>query len=100
MIKKIYNDLSTPEEKGKTIGLFRTITAIFGGLVVAYLGMTLLAFVIPLEIKEAAIFSIMFNTFVWACTATWIALSFTKLEALLKFIVPTTIFSIALYFLY
>lgn len=100
MIKKIYTYLSTPEEKGKEIGLFRTITAIFGGLVLSYLTMTLVAFIIPLEIKESAIISIMFNTFAWAVAATWIALSYTKFDALIKFLVPTIIFSIALYILY
>lgn len=100
MIKKIYIYLSTPEVSGKKIGLFRTLTAIFGGLIVAYLGMTLLAFIIPLEIKVSAIISIMFNTFAWAGSATWIALSFTKLGAILKFLVPTIIFSISLYILY
>ena len=100
MLKKIYMYLSTPENKGQKIGLFRTISAILGGLIVAYLGMTLLAFIIPLQIKESAIFSIMFNTFVWAGVATWIALSHTKLNALMKFLVPTIIFSIALYILY
>ena len=100
MIKNLYTYLSTPEISGKKIGLFRTLTAIFGGLIVAYLGMTLLAFIIPLEIKQSGIFSIMFNTFAWSCTTTWIALSFTKLGAILKFLVPTIIFSIALYILY
>ena len=100
MIQKFYNYLAIPEESGKNIGLFRTLTAIFGGLVVAYLGMTLVAFIIPLEIKQSAIISIMFNTFAWACSATWIALSYTKLSALLRFLIPSIIFSIALYILY
>lgn len=100
MIQKFYNYLAIPEESGKNIGLFRTLTAIFGGLIVAYLGMTLLAFIIPLKVKESAIISIMFNTFVWACSSTWIAISFTKLSALLKFLIPTFIFSITLYILY
>jgi uncharacterized YccA/Bax inhibitor family protein len=100
MIKKIYMYLSTPEVSGKKIGLFRTLTAILGGLIVSYLGMTLLAFIIPLEIKQSGIISIMFNTFAWAVAATWIALSFTKLDAILKFLVPTIVFSIALYILY
>jgi len=100
MIHKIYNYFRTPENNGKKIGLFRTITAIFGGLIVSYLGMTLLAFIIPLPIKESAIFSIMFNTFAWSGMATWIALSHTKLSALMKFLVPTIIFSITLFILY
>lgn len=100
MFQRIYNYLAIPEQTGKNIGLFRTLTAIFGGLVVAYLGMTLVAFIIPLEIKQSAIISIMFNTFAWACSATWIALSYTKLSALLRFLIPSIIFSIALYILY
>lgn len=100
MIKKIYNYLVIPEVSGKKLGLFRTLTAIFGGLIVSYLGMTLVAFVIPLEVKQSAIISIMFNTFAWACIATWIALSYTKFHALLKVLIPTVIFSISLYILY
>lgn len=100
MLKRVYYYLVIPEEKGKKIGVFRTLTAIFGGLVVAYLGMTLLAFILPLEIKQSAIISIMFNTFAWAVMATYIALSYTKLEALLRFLIPTIVFSIALYFVY
>lgn len=100
MIKKVYKYLATPELSGKKIGLFRTLVAIFGSLFVAYLGMTLLAFILPMQIKQSAIISIMFNTFAWGCCATWIALSYTKLEALLKALIPTVIFSISLYILY
>ncbi|OCL92180.1 hypothetical protein [Aliarcobacter thereius] len=100
MLKKTYLYLSTPEVSGKEIGLFRTLAAIFGGLFVAYLGMTLLAFIIPMEIKQSGIISIMFNTSAWACSATWIALSYTKFEALVKSTVPSIVFAISLYFLY
>lgn len=100
MLKRIYIKLATPEESGRKLGFFRSFTAIFGGLLVAYLGMTLVAFLLPLEIKQSAIVSIMLNTFVWACTATWIALSYTKLSALLRFLIPTILFLIALYFFY
>ncbi|MBL3519721.1 hypothetical protein ACNSOL_04375 [Aliarcobacter lanthieri] len=100
MLKKTYKYLATPEVSGKKIGLFRTLAAIFGGLFVAYLGMTLLAFIIPMEVKQSGIISIMFNTLAWACSATWIALSYTKLEALLKAVIPTLIFAISLYILY
>ncbi|MCT7564669.1 hypothetical protein N5U20_11115 [Aliarcobacter butzleri] len=41
-MKELIKSLSVPEESGKKIGLFRTLCAIFGGLIVAYLGMTLL----------------------------------------------------------
>ena len=100
MIKNLYTKLITPETSGKKIGIFRIICSVFGGLVVAYLGMTLLAFLIPLEIRQSAIISIMFNTLAWALAATYIALSYTKLSALLKVVVPTIIFSILLYIFY
>ncbi|RXJ81356.1 hypothetical protein [Arcobacter sp. F2176] len=100
MIQKLYKYLSTPEKSGKRIGIFRTITSIFGGLVVAYLGMTLLAFLIPIEVQKSAIISIMLNTFAWAIATIYIALSFTKLSALLRFLVPTIVFSLALYIFY
>ncbi|QKF81005.1 hypothetical protein [Halarcobacter ebronensis] len=96
----LYKYLCTPEKNGRKIGLFRILSAIFGGLIVSYLGMTLLAFIIPVEIAKSAIISIMFNTFAWAIAATWISLSFTKLEALLRFLVPSFIFAILLYILY
>lgn len=100
MIKRIYNNLSKPESSGKEIGLFRSLIAIFGGLLCSYLAMTLLAFLLPDDISKTAIISIMFNTFTWACTATWIVLSYTKLEALLKFLIPTILISIILYIKY
>ncbi|MFY9070857.1 hypothetical protein PZQ46_09870 [Aliarcobacter butzleri] len=100
MIKRFYNYLVIPETSGKKIGLFRTLAAIFGGLIVSYLGMTLVAFLLPMKVSQSGIISIMFNTFAWACIATWIALSYTKLSALLKVLIPTVIFSISLYILY
>jgi hypothetical protein len=98
MLKKLYNYLSTPEKNGKTIGLFRTITSLFGGLIVSYLGMTLLAVIVPLKIQDSTIISIFFNTLAWAMVTIYIALSYTKLSALLKFLIPTIIFTISLLF--
>lgn len=98
MIKELYNYLSLPEKNGKKIGLFRTLISLLGGLIVSYLGMTLLAVVVPLNVQEAAIISILFNTFAWALVSTYIALSYTKLSALLRFLIPTIVFSISLIF--
>ncbi|RXK02935.1 hypothetical protein [Halarcobacter bivalviorum] len=100
MLKNIYTYLNTPEKDGKKIGLFRSFCSIIGGLLLAYLGMTLFALLPFMELKEAAILSIMFNTFIWACATTWIALSISKLQALYRFIIPTSLFSIALIILY
>ena len=100
MLQKLYYYLKTPEDSGKKIGLLRVFISIFGGLFVAYLGMTLLPFLIPLSIQEGAVLSIMFNTFVWAICTTWIALSISKLQALLRFLIPTILFTMLLLVLY
>jgi len=99
-MKKLIKSLSIPESSGKKIGLFRTICAIFGGLLVAYLSMTLLIFLIPASVGESIIIPLLLNTFVWAVCALWISLSSTKLNALLKVIVPSSIFSILIIILY
>ncbi|MFK2822762.1 hypothetical protein [Arcobacter sp. YIC-80] len=98
--QNVYKQLSTPENTGKKIGLFRVLCSIFGGLISAYLGMTLLVFIIPGSPGESIIIPLMFNTFVWACFALWIVLAPTKLSALLRFVVPSLIFSIFLLILF
>lgn len=98
--QNIYKHLSTPENSGKKIGLFRSLCSIFGGLIAAYLGMTLLVFLIPGAPGESIIVPLMFNTFVWACFALWIVLAPTKLSALFRFLIPSLIFSIFLFILF
>lgn len=100
MLRNLYIYLSTPESNGKTIGRFRIVSAIFGGLLVSYSFMTLIAFIIPSEVKLSAIISILFNTIAWASVSLWIALSYTKFNALLKVIIPSFICLISLYILY
>ncbi|RBQ27915.1 hypothetical protein [Aliarcobacter vitoriensis] len=94
------NSLKVVESSGKKIGLFRTICSIVGGLIVAYLGMTLLIFIIPGTAGESIIVPLLFNTFAWASVALWISLSKSKYIALLRCVVPTLIFGIALIILY
>ena len=90
----LLKELSQPEKSGKTIGLFRGICAIIGGLCVAYLGMTLLIFLLPVTPGESIIIPLLFNTFVWAVSALWIVLAPTKLSALLRSVVPSLCFAI------
>lgn len=92
--------LSTPEESGRKIGVFRTLCAIFGGLLVAYLGMTLLIYIIPGKPGESIIVPLLFNTMAWAMIALWISVSPTKLSAILRVVIPTLIFSILIAILY
>ncbi|RXI43463.1 hypothetical protein CRU99_07595 [Malaciobacter mytili] len=93
---KIYKELSIVENSGKKIGLFRTICSIFGGLLVAYLAMTLLVFIIPGSAGESIIVPLMFNTFAWAIASLWICLSISKLVALKRVLIPTFILTIAI----
>jgi len=92
--------LSIPEKNGKKIGLFRTVTAFLGGLVIASLEMTLLIYIIPGTPGETIIVPIILNTFFWSATALWISLSSTKWIALLRTIIPAISLSILLIILY
>lgn len=94
----LYKKLSTPEKSGKKIGLFRTICAIFGGLLVAYLGMTSLIFIIPAQAGESIIVPLLLNTFAWAVAALWICVAPTKWSALLRSVIPTIFFAIFITF--
>jgi len=100
IFKNIYKTLSTPEKSGRRIGLFRTLCAIFGGLIVAYLGMTLLVFLIPTEASKSITIPLMLNTLAWAAIALWISISPTKWIALLRSVIPSFIFAIAITFAY
>lgn len=95
--KRIYNDFITPEEYGKKIGIFRAMCAIFGGLIISYLGMIVVTFLIPSIPNESIIFALLFNTFAWAGASLWISLSASKLIALIRVIIPTLVFSISIY---
>lgn len=99
-MKELIKNLSIPEQSGKRIGLFRTLCAIFGGLLVAYLGMTLLIYIIPGTPGESIIVPLLLNTMAWAGIALWISVSSTKLIALLRVVIPTLIFSILIAILY
>lgn len=99
-MKELIKTLSIPEQSGKKIGLFRTLCAIFGGLLVAYLGMTLLIYIIPGTPGESIIVPLLLNTMAWAGVALWISVSSTKLIALLRVVIPTLIFSILIAILY
>lgn len=99
-MKKLIKTLSIPEQSGKKIGLFRTLCAIFGGLLVAYLGMTLLIYIIPGSAGESIIVPLLFNTMAWAGVAIWISVAPSRLSALLRVVIPTLIFSILIAILY
>lgn len=89
MWHRVYTFLVTPEPNGKKIGLFRILTAIFGGLVLSYLGMSLLPLLLASFKQDLAVIALLYNTFAWAVVALWIALAPTKLSALLRCLIPT-----------
>lgn len=99
-MKKLIKTLSIPEQSGKKIGLFRTLCAIFGGLFVAYLGMTLLIYIIPGSAGESIVVPLLFNTMAWAGVAIWISVAPSRLSALLRVVIPALIFSILIAVLY
>ncbi|RXK00668.1 MULTISPECIES: hypothetical protein [Arcobacteraceae] len=96
--KTIYKNLSTPENSGKKIGLFRTLCSIFGGLLVSYLFMTLLSFLTPVPLGESLVIPIYLYTLLWAVFSFWIALSHTKLIALKRVFIPSLICAIGILF--
>ena len=99
-LKQCFSQLATPEKNAKRIGTFRTICAIFGGLCVAYFGMTLLIFILPLSPGESIIIPLLFNTFAWALASLWIVLAPTRLRALLRSIIPTLCFALLIALLF
>ena len=96
ILSNLYENLSTKEKSGRKIGLFRTLCAIFGGLFVAYLGMTFAVFLIPTDASKSITIPLILNTLAWAVAALWISVAPTKLSALLRAVVPSVIFSIAI----
>jgi hypothetical protein len=96
MFNATYKKLAIQEKSGKRIGLFRTLCAIFGGLFIAYLGMTLLVFLIPTEASKSITVPLMINTLIWAISALWISIAPSKWIALLRAIVPSFIFLVAI----
>jgi len=79
----VYKHLAKPEKNGKTIGKFRIITSIFGGLLLSYLSMSLLTLILQNSPGENIIMPLLFNTMAWACCSLWIVISPTKLTTLL-----------------
>ncbi|RXK01680.1 hypothetical protein CRV02_07305 [Arcobacter sp. CECT 8989] len=96
MYSKLYNYLSTPEDSGKKIGLFRTVCSILGGLVLTYLAMTFLVIVTPLPLGDSMLVPLYLGTFIWSIVAFWISLSYTKLIALKRVLIPSSIFAIVI----
>lgn len=93
-INKLYQNLSIPEKNGKKIGKFRIYCSILGGLFVAYLGMSALSLLLLGSDGENIIIPLLFNTMAWSLMALYISISKTKLNALLKVILPCIIFTI------
>lgn len=79
------------------LGIFRTICAVVGGLFVSYLGLTVLALVLPMSLGESLFLPLLLFPLTWACAGLWIVLSTSKLVALSRSIVPTLVFSLLIF---
>ncbi|MCT7912285.1 hypothetical protein N5912_10640 [Arcobacter lacus] len=99
-MKELIQKLKTPEISGKKIGLFRTICSIFGGLFISYSVMAIFTMIIPLRLNDLALFSIIMSALLWAFLSLWISLSSSRYIALLRSVIPSIIFAIALIILY
>lgn len=98
-MRKVYHRLATPESSGLRIGFFRGICGVVGGLLVSYLGLTVLACLLPGSLGESLILPILLFTLTWPCAGLWIVLSPTRLAALSRSIVPTLVFSLLIFIL-
>ncbi|QKF81018.1 putative membrane protein [Halarcobacter ebronensis] len=99
-INLLYKELNKPLLNSKKIGLFITFCAILGGLLVAYTAMTFLVYIIPGSLGESITMPLLFNTLAWSIAALWISVSASKLIALKRVIIPTTIFIILIFIFY
>lgn len=95
-MKELILKLKTPEISGKKIGLFRVFCAIFGGLILSYISMSLFVFLSPLVWQESLFISVYMYCIVWAIVALWISLAKTKYIALMRWFIPSMVFGIAL----
>ena len=98
MYKKVYNYLHTPEKAGKKIGLYRTIFSIFGGLLVAYLAMTVFTIITPLSLGESLVIPLYLNTMAWAVCSLWIVLANTRLDVFKRVFIPSFVFLLIILF--
>ncbi|MDD2639547.1 MAG: hypothetical protein PHS65_00970 [Arcobacteraceae bacterium] len=99
-MKMLIQNLKIPENSGKRIGLFRTLCAIFGGLIVALLAMAVLIHITPSNKGDITLVSIILDGSVWALVAFWVVLAPSKFSALLRCTIPSVVFTIALLIFY
>lgn len=95
-MKELILRLKIPEISGKKIGIFRVFCAVFGGLILSYLSMSLLFFIFPFSMEEGLFVSVYMYCIVWAFVAIWISLARTKYIALMRWFIPSLICGIAL----
>lgn len=99
-MKELIRELKIPEKSGKKIGLFRTVCATLGGLVITILSMALLITIISVKKEDMTLMSIILNGTVWALVGFWIALASSKYEALLRAFIPSVVLTLAFIIVY
>ena len=85
------------KNKNNELGLTRLIFSIFGGLAVAYLTIMYLAKFLNFSIFENIVIAIILLPIFWSLFGLWIVMSKTKLNSILKTIIPFCILYILLF---
>lgn len=86
-MKKFIHNL-IKKDTNNTLGTIRVSSAIFGGLVNAYLCIMIIASFLNESIFENIVIAIIILPIAWSGFGLWIIMSETKLKALLKTIIP------------
>ncbi|ADG92234.1 conserved hypothetical protein [Arcobacter nitrofigilis DSM 7299] len=76
------------KDTNASLGAIRLLSSIFGSLVVAYLLLIKFAQLLNFSIFENIVLAIILLPILWSSIGLWVVLSKTKIEALLKVIIP------------
>ena len=88
--------LNRSEKPGGKTGPWFFLCSFFGGLLVAYSGMTLVVFLIPAPVRHVIIVPFLFTPLAWALAALWISVAPNRLNALLRGLAPTLVFAMGI----
>ena len=76
------------KDKNSAIGKIRFLCAFLGGLINAYISICLIAYFLSYSIFENIVLVIIILPIIWSIFALWIIMSKTKINAIIKFILP------------
>lgn len=76
------------KDKNASIGKIRFISAFLGGLINAYTCICIISYFLVFTIFENIVLVIIILPLIWSSFALWIIMSKTKINAIMKFIIP------------